>query len=73
MSVASAGKNYAGLVVVLIFILALIPTIVTQVQDVNTTGWSFTAYEGAETLLLLIPFVVIAGAVLFIISRSLRS
>jgi len=50
-----------------LFLAALIPTIVDHVQDtdyVDTTTWNFTGYAGAATLWLLLPLLVIAGAAL---------
>jgi hypothetical protein len=57
-----------GIVVVVITLLALTPTIVDQVQNMNTTGWTFTGHEGAGALLGLVPFIwvasiLVAGAV----------
>lgn len=51
--------------------LALIPVVVTSVQDVNTTGWTFTGYAGAETMLLLIPFAFIAGLLAWAVGQVL--
>jgi uncharacterized PurR-regulated membrane protein YhhQ (DUF165 family) len=59
------------MVVGLVFMLSLIPVIVTQVQDVNTTGWTFTGHEGAATLLLLIPFAAVAGLLAWAASQAL--
>jgi len=50
-----------------LFLSALVPTIVTQIQDpsvVDTTSWNFTGHSGAATLWLLIPLLLIAGAAL---------
>jgi hypothetical protein len=59
-----AMKQVIIYIVALILDLACIPVVVDQVQDVNTTGWSFTGYVGAKTLLLLIPFAFIAGVLI---------
>jgi len=61
-----------GILIMVIFFTALIPTIVSQVQDtsiIDTTTWNFTGYAGAETIFLLIPFVVIASFVLGIVLK----
>jgi hypothetical protein len=58
------GKEVVVILVMLIFFSALLPEVVTQVQNVNTTGWSFTGYSGASTLWLLVPFILIAGFVI---------
>lgn len=50
-----------------LFLAALTPTIVEHVQGVShvdTATWNFTGHSGAATLWLLIPLLVIAGAVL---------
>lgn len=50
-----------GIVVITITLLALTPTVVDQVQDMNTTGWTFTGAEGAIALLGLVPFIWVAS------------
>lgn len=50
-----------GIVIITVVLLALTPTVVDQVQNMNTSGWSFTGYEGAIALLGLVPFVWVAG------------
>jgi len=55
------------ILVSILFLSALLPTIVDQitgVDNVNTTMWNFTGHAGAATLWLLIPLLVIAGAAL---------
>lgn len=47
------------------------PILVDQVQNTNTTGWSFTGYTGAITLFQLIPFVFIAGGIVWILKKVL--
>jgi len=58
------GKDVVVVLVMLIFFSALLPEVVTQVQGVNTTGWTFTGYSGASTLWLMLPFILIAGFVI---------
>lgn len=53
-----------GIVVVTITLLYLTPVIVDAVQDINTTGWNFTGYQGAIAILGLIPFIWIAGVLI---------
>lgn len=50
-----------GIVVITIVLLAMTPTVVDTVQDMNTTAWNFTGYQGAIQLLGLVPFIWIAG------------
>jgi hypothetical protein len=54
-----------GLIVGLIAGLGTVETVVDQVSGINTTGWDFTGYEGAEAILGLIPFGYVAGLALF--------
>jgi len=49
-----------------------IPIYVTEVQDTNTTGWSFTGATGAITLFNLMPFIFIAGGVVWILRKVLK-
>lgn len=71
-AVSSIVGAVVGLVIAVVVIVAVIPTIVDTIQDTNTTGWSFTGYEGAISLLELIPFIVIAGALLLAVAMGLR-
>jgi len=61
-----------GVLIMVIFFVALIPTIVSQVQDVSiidTTTWNFTGHSVAATIFLLIPFVVIAAFALGLVLK----
>jgi len=42
-------------------LLAMTPTVVSTVQDMNTSAWNFTGYQGAIQFLGLIPFLWVAG------------
>jgi len=57
----------------LIFFLAIIPVVITSVQTLNATAstWVFTAHAGAQTILGLIPFGVIAGLVIWAIDKAM--
>lgn len=70
-AVGSFVQGVVGMVIAIIVIIAVIPTIVTTVQDTNTTGWNFTGSAGAVSLFNLIPFVVIAGALLVAVAYGL--
>lgn len=50
-----------GIVVIVITLLAMTPTVVDQVQNLDTSSWNFTGYEGAIALLGLVPFIWIAS------------
>jgi hypothetical protein len=54
-------KGAVAIVVITVVLLAMTPTVVDQVQNLNTTGWTFTGYEGAKALIGLIPFLWVAG------------
>jgi hypothetical protein len=70
-AIGSFVAGVVGMVIAIIVIIAVVPTIVTTVQDTNTTGWNFTGSAGAVSLFNLIPFVVIAGALLVAVSYGL--
>ena len=48
----------------LVFGLALSGTVVTTVQNVNTTGWTFTGYEGVEAMIDLFPLIYYGAIIL---------
>lgn len=50
-----------GIVVIVIVLLSMTPTVVDQVQGLNTTGWTFTGHDGAIALIGLVPFVWVAS------------
>lgn len=68
-----ASEYTAPVMVVIAGIMWVImtPILVDQVQNTNTTGWSFTGYTGAITLFQLIPFVFIAGGIVWILKKVL--
>lgn len=56
-----------GVLISILFLAALMPTVVLFIQGptyVNTTAWNFTGASGAASLWLLLPLIIIAGAVL---------
>lgn len=68
MGKGSANQNVGqfvvgavGIVVIVIVLLSMTPTVVTQVQTMDTAGWNFTGHEGAALLLGLVPFIWIAS------------
>ena len=66
-AIAGVVTALISLIVVAIAWLAMTPTIVTQVQGVNTTGWTFTGYEGAIALLGLIPFAWVGAGLTMLV------
>jgi hypothetical protein len=60
MDVSNKIIGAVGIVILTIFFLALTPTIVSQIQDMDTSGWNFTGHDGAIALLGLVPFVWVA-------------
>lgn len=56
-----------GVVISVLFLAALMPTIVDFIQgtaNIDTTTWNFTGSTGAASLWLLIPLIIIAATVL---------
>jgi len=48
----------------LVFGLALGGTVVTTIQAVNTTAWTFTGYEGVEAMIDLFPLIYYSAIIL---------
>jgi len=67
----SKATAWIMLTITLILGVILVPIIVDQVQTTNTTGWTFTGYQGAKTLFLLLPFIFIVGIVVYFIGSLL--
>lgn len=63
-------KTSIRLVVTLLVLLVTLPVVVDQVQNLNTTGWTFTGAAGAKTLISLIPFVWVGAIVLVIVGAA---
>ena len=61
MAVSTKVIAAVGIVVITIVLLSMTPTIVSQVQDLDTSGWNFTGYQGAKALLGLVPFIWVAS------------
>ncbi len=61
MSLQNKIIGAVSIVVIVITLLAMTPTVVDQVQNMNTTGWTFTGSEGAIALLGLVPFIWVAS------------
>jgi len=61
MNISDKIIGAISIVVVTITLLALTPTVVDQVQGMNTSAWNFTGYEGAIALLGLVPFIWVAS------------
>lgn len=56
-----------GVLISILFLAALMPTVILFIQGqayVNTSTWNFTGATGAASLWLLLPLIIIAGAVL---------
>jgi hypothetical protein len=71
MGKGATATNWIGLTITIILGICLIPIIVDQVQQTNTTGWTFTGATGAKTLFLLLPFIFIIGLVVYFIAALL--
>jgi hypothetical protein len=48
------------------------PIFVNQVDTTSTTGWNFTGAAGAITLFQLLPFIFIAGGVIWIVKTAMK-
>jgi hypothetical protein len=68
---ATKATTWIMLTITLILGVILVPIVVDQVQTINTTGWSFTGYQGAKTLFMLLPFIFIVGIVVYFIASLL--
>lgn len=60
-AIGATIKEAIAVIVITIALLAMTPTVVDTVQDMNTTGWSFTGYQGAIQFLGLVPFIWVAS------------
>jgi len=76
VNISSKIIGAVGIVVITITLLALTPTVVDQVQNMNTSNWTFTGAEGAKQLLGLVPFIwvasILVGAVvgMFVLAKG---
>jgi len=61
MEVSASIKGAVAIVVITVVLLAMTPTVIDQVQALNTSSWTFTGYEGAIALIGLVPFLWVAG------------
>jgi len=66
-----AATRWIIMAITLILGVILVPIVADQVQTANTTGWTFTGYQGAKTLFMLLPFIFIVGIVLYFILEML--
>lgn len=68
-----------SVVAITVILLYMTPVVVDAVAAINTTGWTFTGYQGAIAILGLVPFLWIAGVLsfagvsFFLIAKSLTS
>jgi hypothetical protein len=61
------NKKIEGLIVAFLFLvigLGLGDSVVTTVQNVNTTGWTYTGHEAVETVVDLFPLIYYAAILL---------
>jgi len=61
VQISGSIKGAVAIVVVTVVLLAMTPTVIDQVQSLNTSTWTFTGYEGAIALIGLVPFLWVAG------------
>jgi len=65
------ATTWIMLTITLILGVILVPIIIDQVQQTNTSAWTFTGATGARTLFLLLPFIFIVGIVVYFIGSLL--
>jgi hypothetical protein len=70
-SIGAKASEVIGLIVVAIIYVYLIPTFVSAVTGIDTSGWNFTGSTGAVAILFLLPFVFIVGLVLWFVKSIL--
>lgn len=61
------SKKVEALIIAFLFLvfgIALGGTVITTVQGVNTTGWTFTGHEGVESMIDLFPLIYYAAIIL---------
>lgn len=61
MEISDSIQAAIAVVVVTIVLLYMTSPIVDAVDAINTTGWSFTGYQGAIAILGLVPFLWVAA------------
>lgn len=71
-SIGAKPSAVIGLIVTAIIYVYLIPTFVTAVTGIDTSGWNFTGATGAIAILLLLPFVFIVGIILWFVKSILE-
>ena len=54
-------QQAVSVIVIVVALLAMTPVIVGQVQNMNTSAWNFTGYEGSILFLGLVPFIWVAS------------
>jgi hypothetical protein len=71
MEISGKIEMAIGIIVITIFLLALTPTIASQVDRIvidgtaaGATKWNFTGAAGALTILGLVPFIWVAAILL---------
>lgn len=62
-------KDWIGLVIGLFVGIIMIPIVEEQVRTTNTTAWDFTGSAGAITLFRLMPFIFIAGVLIWFVGK----
>lgn len=70
---ATKGEYSAPVSIIIAGIVWVIctPIYVNEIQNTNTTGWDFTGSSGAITLFQFMPFVFIAGGLVWIVRKVL--
>lgn len=66
---ASKFDIWIELAVAIMIAVVVIPIAIDEIQNTNTTGWTFTGASGATTLWLLIPFGLVAGLLIDVVRK----
>jgi len=68
-TVSVTVSEWVKLVIGIIVGIVMIPIIEFEIRSTNTTAWNFTGSTGAITLFRLIPFIFIAGVIIWFIGK----
>lgn len=61
VTIGKSIQKAIAVVVITIVLLYMTPVVVDAVDAINTTGWTFTGYQGAIAILGLVPFLWVAS------------
>lgn len=62
-------SNWVEMVIGIFVGVIMIPIVEEVIRTTNTTAWNFTGSSGAITLFRLIPFMFIAGVIVWFVGK----